>query len=71
MPAILERFGIDKLSTDEKVELIDAIEESMIDNDEIPSGHWEIINERLAEPFDPSKCYTLEQFKKKLLEKSP
>ena len=48
MPAILEKFGINKLSNDEKLELIDAIEESMID-DEIPDWHWEILKERIAE----------------------
>jgi hypothetical protein len=52
MTAILERYGLDKLSDDEKrfvaSALIDTLDPPMPD-DEIPEWHWEIIHERLAE----------------------
>jgi hypothetical protein len=52
MTAILERYGLDKLSDDEKrfvaSALIDTLDPPMPD-DEIPEWHWEIIRERLAE----------------------
>ena len=70
MPAILERYGLDKLSDEEKYEVADALRSSIpaeYPNEEWPRWLCDFIDEQLAEPYDPRDCMTLDEFRTKLL----
>jgi putative addiction module component (TIGR02574 family) len=52
MPVTLEQFGLDRLSAEERLELIDQLWESMPDPGpvvDIPAWHLPIIEKRLAD----------------------
>jgi putative addiction module component (TIGR02574 family) len=52
MPVTLEQFGLDRLSAEERLELIDQLWESMPDPGpvtDIPTWHLPIIEKRLAD----------------------
>ena len=66
---ILERYGLDKLSDEEKYEVADALRASIpveYPNEEWPQWLCDFIDERLAEPYDPKDCMTLEEFRARL-----
>lgn len=66
---ILEDYGLDKLNNHQKLEVIAALQDTITDgypNEEWPQWLCDLIDERLAEPYDPNDCMTLEQFRARL-----
>lgn len=66
---ILEQFGLDRLNDRQKLEVIAALQNTMTEgypNEEWPQWMCDLIDERLAEPYDPKDCMTLEEFRARL-----
>ena len=69
---ILEKYGLDKLSDEEKYEVADALRDSIpveYPNEEWPQWMCDLIDERLRDADEnPNDFLTLEEFRQKLKE---
>lgn len=66
---VLERYGLECLSHEEQRKVADALQANLTveyPNDEWPQWLCDLIDERLAEPYDPKDCMTLEEFRARL-----